>query len=576
MNAKSKEHRWKIADPPPAEVVERLTKELNVPTSIARVLAIRGIDDYDKAKVYFRPSVDDLHDPFLMDSLEVAADRILLALERKEKILVFGDYDVDGTSGAAMLYLFLKDVGAAVEYYIPDRIKEGYGISRQGIDKAHAAGVSLFVSIDCGITAVDQIAYARSLGMDVIICDHHETGAVIPEATAVLDPIKSSDRYPFKNLCGTGVGFKLLQGIARKIGDEQRVFPFLDFVALASTADIVPLVGENRALVRLGLEEINLRPRPGIKALIQEAGLQPGQITTGQVVFVLAPRINAVGRLGDAARAVRLLTCTDPAEAQELAHVLEEENRNRRKIDEETFAEAQELAEELFNIETDAAIVLHQEHWHPGVVGIVASRMVEKYYKPSIMMATVDGVAKGSARSVSGFDVYEALKRCEDKIIQFGGHKYAAGLTVEISRLDEFREAFQSAVHELMKEELKVPEIRIDTEVDLAELNAKFLSVLKEFAPFGPSNMRPTFITRNLEVLGTPRIVGRNHLRFKVRQNGKLLDAIGFGLGDLLPRVSQGRQDLSCVYNVEENEWNQPSGSRPGDVFPQLKIKDIR
>lgn len=576
MNSTAKEHRWTIADPPPAEVVERLVKELSVPAPIAKVLAIRGIDDYDKAKTYFRPSVDDLHDPFLMESLDTAADRILLALERKEKILVFGDYDVDGTSGAAMLYLFLKDLGATVEYYIPDRIKEGYGISKQGIDNAQAAGVSLFLSIDCGITAVEQVTYARSLGMDVIICDHHETGAVLPDAIAVLDPIKASDAYPFKSLCGTGVGFKLLQGIARKIGDEQRVFPFLDFVALASTADIVPLVGENRVLVRLGLEEINLRPRPGIKALIQEAGLQPGQITTGQVVFVLAPRINAVGRLGDAIRAVRLLTCTDPAEAQELAHVLEEENRNRRKIDEETFAEAQELAEELFNVETDSAIVLHQEHWHPGVVGIVASRMVEKYYKPSIMMATVDGVAKGSARSVSGFDVYEALKRCEDKIIQFGGHKYAAGLTVEISRLDEFREAFQSAVHELMKEELKVPEIRIDTEVDLAELSTKFLKILREFAPFGPSNMRPTFLTRNIEVLGTPRIVGRNHLRFKVRQNGKLLDAIGFGLGGLLPRVSQGRQDLSCVYNVEENDWNPPSGSRQGEVFPQLKIKDIR
>ncbi len=511
-----------------------------------------------------------------MGGMAVAVDRILLAIERKEKIMVFGDYDVDGTNGAAMLYLFLRDLGAEVEYYVPDRIKEGYGVSIQGIDKARQDGVTLFLSIDCGITAVDQVAHASTIGLDVIICDHHETGAVIPAALAVLDPIKPGDPYPFKSLCGTGVGFKLLQGIARKMGEESRVFAYLDFVALASTADIVPLVGENRVLVRLGLEQINMNPRPGIKALIEEAGLHPGQITTGQVVFVLAPRINAVGRLGDAIRAVRLLTSTNPSEAKDLARVLEEENRNRRKIDEDTFAEARELAESLFDLDTDSAIVLHQEHWHPGVVGIVASRMVERYYKPSIMMATVDGVAKGSARSVSGFDVYEALKRCEDKIIQFGGHKYAAGLTVELSRLDEFRDAFKAAVKELMSEDLRTPEIRIDVEISLADMNAKFLRVLKEFAPFGPNNMRPTFLTRNLEVFGSPRIVGRNHLRFKVRQNGRMLDAIGFGLGDLLPKVEQGRRDLECVFTVEENEWNQPSGSRQGDALPQLKIKDIR
>jgi single-stranded-DNA-specific exonuclease len=575
VNSPIREHRWKLADPPAIELVARLVQELSVPEPIAKVLAIRGIDDYDKAKAYFRPTLDLLHDPFLMDGMAAAVDRILLALERKERFLVFGDYDVDGTNGAGMLYLFLQELGADVDYYIPDRITEGYGISRGGIERAQQEGVKVFLSVDCGITAVDQVEFANSLGLDVIICDHHEPGNILPKAFAVLDPIKPGDTYPFKNLCGCGVGFKLIQGIARKIGDEQRVYRYLDFVALASTADIVPLTGENRTLVRLGLELINTQPRPGIKALIDEAGLRQGQITTGQVVFVLAPRINAVGRLGDAIRAVRLLTSTNPTEAQELARILEEENRNRRKIDEDTFAEAQHLAEELFNIETDSAIVLHQEHWHPGVVGIVASRMVEKYYKPSIMMATVDGVAKGSARSVSGFDVYEALKQCEDKIIQFGGHKYAAGLTVEISRLEEFRQAFNAAVHGLMTEELKTPEIRIDTEVSLNDVSSKFIRILKEFAPFGPNNVRPTFLTQNLEVFGTPRIVGKNHLRFKVRQNGKLFDAIGFGLGGLLPRIT-GRRDLACVYTVEENDWNQPPGARPGDALPQLKIKDIR
>jgi single-stranded-DNA-specific exonuclease len=437
-------------------------------------------------------------------------------------------------------------------------------------------GVTVFLAVDCGITAVDQIEYASEKGLDVIICDHHEAGQTLPKALAVLDPIKPGEAYPFKFLSGCGVGFKLIQGLARSMGDESLVTSFLDFVTLASTADIVPLIGENRVLVKIGLQSINTAPRPGLKALIESAGLRPGSITTGQIVFALAPRINAVGRLGDATRAVRLLTCEDPEEARALAQVLEEENRNRRRIDEETFADAQQLAEECLDLDTDPAIVLHQEHWHPGVVGIVASRMVERYYKPSIMMATVDGVAKGSARSVTGFDIYEALKRCEDKLLQFGGHKYAAGVTVDLSRVEEFRTAFNAAVKELMKEEFKTPEIRIDLEITLSEITPWFIKLLREFAPFGPNNTRPTFLTRNLEVAGSPRIVGRNHLRFRVRQNGVVFDAIGFGLGEHLPRIPVGRRDLDCVYTVEENEWNAPAGSRSGDPIPQLKIKDLR
>jgi single-stranded-DNA-specific exonuclease len=563
-------------DPPDVEAVARLSREISVPESIARILLFRGIDDYDKAKAYFRPSLDDLHDPFLMGGMEVAVTRIIEGLQKGEKFFVFGDYDVDGTNGASMLYLFLQEMGATVEFYTPDRIKEGYGISRQGIDRAKEAGVKIFLPIDCGITAIDQVEYAKSLGMDVIICDHHEPGEILPAALAVLDPIIPNDPYPFKSLCGCGVGFKLIQAVARRLGKESVVFSYLDFVTLASTADIVPLISENRILTRLGLEAINAHPRPGIKALADVAGLKLGKITTGQIVFVLAPRINAVGRLGDAMRAVKLLTCTDPVEATELARVLEEENKNRRKIDEDTFAEAQLLAESLFNLDTDAALVLHEEHWHPGVVGIVASRMVEKYYKPSIMMATVDGVAKGSARSISGFDVYQALKRCEEKIIQFGGHKYAAGLTVEITRLDEFREAFNQAVREMMTEDLRTPEIKIEVEISLTDITPRFMRILQEFAPFGPGNMRPVFLARNLEVVGSPRIVGKNHLRFKVRQNGSIIDAIGFGLGDLLPRVPTGRRDLECVFTVEENDWNPLPGTRQGDPVPQLKIKDLR
>jgi len=576
VNSTIREHRWTFAAPPDAAVVAHLSNELNVPEAIARILILRGIDDYDKAKAYFRPSLDLLHDPMLMDGMDRAVDRVVLGHKRNEKVLVFGDYDVDGTNGAAMLYLLFQGIGMDVEYYIPDRVKEGYGISRKGIDKAHAAGVNLFVAVDCGITAIDQIEYAGSLGMDVIICDHHETGASLPPALAVLDPIKPGDPYPFKHLSGCGVGFKFVQGVARRFQREDLAATFLDFVTLASTADIVPLTGENRVLCKLGLQQINTDPRPGIKALIESSGLTPGSITTGQIVFVLAPRINAVGRLGDATRAVRLLTCNDPAEAVNLARVLEEENRNRRKIDEDTFANAREIFETLFNIEADPAIVLHQEHWHPGVVGIVASRMVERYYKPAIMMATVDGVAKGSARSVSGFDIYEALRRCESKVIQFGGHKYAAGLTVEISRLDEFRKAFNDAVRGLMTDDLKTPEIRIDTEISLSDITPRFFRILKEFAPFGPQNMRPVFYSKGLDVAGSPRVVGKNHLRLKLRQNGAIFDTIGFGLGHLLPRVSGARREIECVYTIEENDWGPAGTQRTGNGVTQLKLKDLR
>jgi single-stranded-DNA-specific exonuclease len=575
VNPGYRQYRWAISPPPAAESVSRFVDEARIPEAIARILLDRGIDSFERAKTFFRPLLDQLHDPYLMNGMTEAVDRILLGLERKEKFFVFGDYDVDGTNGASMLSLFFTRMGATTEFYTPDRIKEGYGVSHRGIEYARDNGFTLFIAIDCGITAVEQVGYARRLGLDVIICDHHEAGDTIPDAVAVLDPIKPGCPYPFKYLCGCGVGFKLIQAVAQRLGREEVVPEFLDFVTLASTADIVPLIGENRIFVRYGLESINLTPRPGIKALIDVAGIKQGKIQTGQIVFNLAPRINAVGRLGDAMRAIRLLTATDPGEAEALAAVMEEENRNRRKIDEDTFLEAQRLAEQYYNGDDTAAIVLHDDRWHPGVVGIVASRMVEKYYKPSIMMATVDGVAKGSARSISGFDVYQALKRCEGKIIQFGGHKYAAGLTVELDKLDEFRQAFNDAVRSLMTDELRTPEIRVNVELQLSEITPRFRELLGEFAPFGPGNMRPVFLTRTVEVLNSPRIVGKNHLRFRVRQNGSILDAIAFGMGDRLNEV-YGRKDLQLVYTVEENDWSPNGEARPGETTPQLKVKDFR
>jgi single-stranded-DNA-specific exonuclease len=578
-----REYRWNFgsngsatsADPDFPGKVKRITDELSISPVLAEILVRRGITTKELARVYFRPTLDDLHDPFLMSGMEVAVDRILKAVAARERILVYGDYDVDGTNGASLLFMFLRAIGAQVSSFIPDRIKDGYGLSLAGIRRAQEQGISLLIAIDCGITAVDQVASAASLGIDVVICDHHEPGPVLPSAVAILNPLKPGCPYPFKQLCGCGVGFKLIQALSIQNavisalgGDsDYHLATYLDLVALASTADIVALSGENRTLVKLGLELINTEPRPGIRALMETSGLKPGHITAGQIVFILAPRINAVGRLGDANRAVALLTCASYEEALTMAGVFEEENRNRRKIDEETFTQAQDLVEGFLDIEKEGAIVLHQDQWHPGVIGIVASRLVERYYRPTIMLTTVDGVAKGSARSVAGFDIYQALKRCENTLLQFGGHKHAAGLTVEVGRIEEFREAFSAVAKELLTDELLTPEIRIDATIDLSDLTPKFIRILNQFAPYGPQNMRPVFAIRNAEVVGSPRIVGSNHLRFKVRQQNRIFDAIGFNLGQLLDRLAGRKADLA--FSIDESDF-------AGELVPQLKIRDIK
>ncbi|HLP17846.1 MAG TPA: single-stranded-DNA-specific exonuclease RecJ [Bacteroidota bacterium] len=564
-----KEYRWKTAPPPPLPTVEQLSKELTLAPSLVSVLVNRGIDTFEKARLYFRPSLDQLYDPFLMDGMHRAVTRLLEGRTRKEKMVVYGDYDVDGTNSASMLYSFFLDIGCDVSYYIPDRIKEGYGVTTFGIDRAKASGATLMIAVDCGITAAEQVRYATSIGVEMIICDHHEPSDEIPEAVAVLDPLKPGCHYPFKYLCGCGVGFKFIQAVARTLGNESMIFQYTDYVALATTADIVPLISENRILVKFGLDRINENPRPGIRALIEGAGLHVGSVQTGQIVFGLAPRINAVGRLGDAKRAVEMLISKDYDAAVRMARVLEEENLTRRKIDEDVFFHAQQLVEEYLGVDADGAIILHQEQWHPGVIGIVASRMVEKYYRPAIMMTTVDGVAKGSARSIAGFNIHQALKRVEDKLLQFGGHKYAAGLSVSIDRLDEFKEAFNAVVKELLTKDILTPEIAIDAELDLTELTPKYIRVLKQFAPFGPKNMRPIFVARNVEIASVPRIVGKNHLRVKVKRNGVVFDCIGFGLDYLRERIEPGRKYYDVVFSIDENDFT-------GVAVPQLKLKDLR
>jgi len=561
--------KWKIRPPGDPDKVRRLVEDIHVQDIIASILISREIEDYESAKSFFRPTLQQLHNPFLMHDMEKAVSRVAYAKEHGEKILVYGDYDVDGTNSASLLYLFLRRIGCDVQVYIPDRMKEGYGISQAGIDYAKRIHTNLLISIDCGITAVKQVEYAKERGIDVIICDHHEPGEEIPDAYAVLDPIKPGCLYPFKFLSGAGVGFKLCQGLAEYYGVKDLPYEYLDFVAIAAAADIVPMVGENRILVFYGLKMINENPRPGIAALMASSGLPTGNLNAQQIVFVMAPRINAAGRLGDATRAVDLLTCEDVDQAKEFAQILEEENRNRRVIDEETFLQAQVTAESFLSEDTDQPIVLHNGDWHPGVIGIVASRLVEKFYRPTILLTTIDGVAKGSARSIINFNIYEALKRCEHLLLQFGGHKYAAGLALEIERIPEFRNKFLKVAAEMLNEEILIHEITADALLRLSDITSRFIRILKQFAPFGPGNMRPVFMAQNLEVSGDARIVGRDHLKLKVKQDGVVFDAIGFNLGSKMAHAQGPEARIDILFNIEENQWN-------GNVFPQLKLKDIR
>jgi len=615
------------------EYARELVRSINVPESIARILVARGVRTFDEARDFFRPSLERLHDPFLMDDMARAVARVKRAIEEGERITVYGDYDVDGTTSTAMLALFFESIGVRVACHIPDRFTEGYGLSVAGLDRCFSSSdgpPSLILTIDCGITAVDAVAYAQSRGADVIICDHHEparTGDEIqlPSAYAILNPIKGHCNYPYKHLCGCGVGFKLIQALSQEFGFNDRAYEFLDFVALASSADIVSLHGENRILTAFGLKQINENPRPGIRALIRAAQLRSGKIGTSQVVFGLAPRINAAGRLGDGGRAVKLLMSKTDDEAHHHAAELEFENSNRRRIDEEAFFEACAAVDGMLERSRDRIIVLHNPGWHAGVIGIVASRLVERYHLPVVLLTTIDGVAKGSARSIIGFDIHSAIKRCEDKVVTFGGHKYAAGVSIAVDRVSEFRTAINAVAGELITDEMLEPELHIDASITLDELNPKFFAITRQFAPFGPDNMRPIFHAKGLEIVGYPKIVGKAtpHLKFQVRPSaefkavvienaapvlsnstnghstldlslkpqtptpsralspnlipftlgGAPIDAIGFGLGERIEELKgpdgKGRKDIELVFFLEENEYL-------GRVTPQLVVKDFR
>jgi single-stranded-DNA-specific exonuclease len=571
LNIPMGRRHWKIKDVSDELSIQRLTDSLNISPILARLLVLRNIKTFNQAKQFFRPSLDSLHDPFLMDQMESATTRVITALTENQKICIYGDYDVDGTCATALLYMFLKELEANVEFYIPKRLEEGYGLSTTAIDIVKEKGTNLMIAVDCGITAIAETEYANQLGIDVIICDHHQPKAELPKAFAVLDPLKPGCSYPFKYLSGAGVAFKLAQGLCERIGKRGLPLKYLDLVALAGAADIVTLTDENRILVNEGLNQVNLNPRPGIEALIEMGRLQTGQLTSGQIVFTIAPRINAVGRLGNAERAVNLLIANNKKDAIKLAEVLETENYERRKIDVDTFEAAKELVDSQIDLDEELAIVLHNEHWHPGVIGIVASRLVEKYYRPSVLLTTIDGIAKGSARSINGFNIYEALQKCDDLLLHFGGHQAAAGLAMELDKVDEFRLRLNEVLKSSITSEDLSEEISIDSKIKFSEITPKFLRILEQFAPFGPGNLRPVFISESVHVAGMPRIVGNNHLVASFKQSGsdKVFDSIGFNMGDHFELIKNNTHELDIVFSVDKT-------IRDNRIYPQLKLKDIK
>ena len=550
--------------------IDDLASELKIPKVLAQILVRRDILSTKDAKKFFSPNLNKLHDPFLMKNMDSAVERIQDALKNREKIMVHGDYDVDGITACSLLYLYFKEITDSVHFYIPERLREGYGFSEKAIDKAKRLGTKLIITVDCGITSVSEISKAKEYGIDVIVTDHHQPGESLPDAYAILNPMQKDCKYPFKGLSGVGVAFKLVQALDASIGrDITHLIQYTDLVAIGSSADIVPLVDENRVLVKTGLERINTRQNIGLNALLNVASLHNTFIGTGQILFGIAPRINAAGRMGNAERGVNLFAANNAAKATEIAQILESENDARKKIESETFDEAFAIAEKEFHPGSADPIVLYRNGWHSGVIGIVASRLVDRFFRPVVMIAVENGIGKGSIRSIPEFDVYSAVKKCAEYLTGFGGHKLAAGLTIEEKNLPSFKEAFKRAVNETITTEALIPKLTIDARISLDSIDDKLYSILRHFAPFGPKNSRPVFLSEGATVVGTPSVVGKNHLKFSVKQNGTVLPAIGFNLADKIDRLNNGRSNIEIAFAIDENTWR-------GNTTLQLQIKDIR
>ncbi len=559
--------RWNL-QPYDENKTNNLFNELKISKTVCSILVQRGITNFNLSKDFFRPQLSKLHSPWLMQDMQLAVDRLLKAFSESEKILVYGDYDVDGTTSVASFFQFIKNVHSNVDYYIPHRYKEGYGVSKLGIDFAYENNFTLIVSLDCGTKSVDLIDYATSLGIDFIICDHHMPDDTLPKAIALLNPKQATCNYPFKELCGCGVGFKLMQALAETLKlPSESYLQYLDLVATAIAADIVPIIDENRVLAFYGLKKINDNPSIGIKALMQLAAIQQ-KMTISNVVFVIAPRINAAGRMDDAKKAVQLFIENDFNTAIEIAKLLHTDNTDRKEADAQTTEEALHIIENSNNALQSKTTVVFREHWHKGVVGIVASRLIEHYYRPTVVLTKSGDYIAGSARSVTGFNLYEAIHACREHLIGYGGHFAAAGLTLHENNLKAFSQAFENVVEKTILPNQLIPEIVIDSEILLQEINLSFYNILNQMEPFGPENMKPVFVARKIYNTGFSKIVKEKHIKFSVQQGTSTINGIGFNLANKFDLLEMNRP-LDIVFNLDINEWN-------GTSTVQIKVIDLK
>lgn len=559
--------RWNILKDDESKTVA-LQQTLNINPVLCKILSQRGIDTFDMAKDFFRPELSQLHDPWQLKDMDKAVERIFGAISNNERILVFGDYDVDGTTAVASMYSFLKKICSEIDFYIPHRYREGYGISKAGIDFAKKNDFTLIISLDCGIKSVELITYAKELGIDFIVCDHHLPDTILPPAVAILNPKQKDCNYPYKELCGCGVGFKLITALAEKAGlGKENVYEFLDLLATAIAADIVPMTGENRILAYLGLKKANEDPNNGIKALGFLSGLKK-ELHINNLVFMIAPRVNAAGRMDDARKVVQMFVAETYEAALHYAEMLHSDNTDRKEADSNITQEALEIIEKNEQWISNKSTVLFKSDWHKGVVGIVASRVIEHYYRPTIILTQSGDYAAGSARSVPGFNLYEAIHACRDHLLGYGGHFAAAGMTLEINKIEAFRVKFEEVVSLSISPELLTPEIIIDAEINFKDISWPFYNILCQMEPFGPENMRPVFVAKNVSDTGYSKIVKEQHIRFSLRQNGITITGIGFGMAEKFSLL-QMKKPVDIVFKIDENEWNEQKSL-------QLRVMDVR
>jgi single-stranded-DNA-specific exonuclease len=559
--------RWNILSADKNKI-ETFRDALKVHPILCKILVQRGIETFEQARNFFRPLLTDLHSPWLMKDMENAVARIISAINREEKILVFGDYDVDGTTSVACMYLFLKKIHSQLDFYIPHRYREGYGVSKAGIDFAKENGFTLIISLDCGIKSADLVTYAKELGIDFIICDHHLPDNILPPAVAILNPKQTDCNYPYKELCGCGVGFKLMSALTENLNlPNEFLFENIDLLATAIAADIVPMTGENRILAFHGLKKANENPNHGIKALVQLSKLV-SELHISNLVFMIAPRVNAAGRMDDARKAVQMFISETYEEALQFAEMLHSDNTDRKEADASITEEALALISENQEWINNKSTVVFQPHWHKGVVGIVASRLIDHYYRPTVVLTQSGEYAAGSARSVPGFNLYEAIHACREHLLGYGGHFAAAGMTLETNQVDAFRNKFEEVVSSTITPELLIPEIVIDAEISLQDIKQSFYDILCQMEPFGPENLRPVFIAKNVMDTGWSKIVKEQHIRFSLKQDNVTITGIGFGMAEKFS-IFQKKQPVDIVFKIDENEWN-------GNKSLQIRMIDLR